>query len=293
MRAVEGKVAVVTGGASGIGLAMAQRFGQAGMQVVVADVLPDRIDEAVKRLRDEGLEVSGVVTDVTKTESVQALAERTLELYGGVHVVCNNAGVGSGAEGFVWEHELNDWRWAMDVNVWGVIHGIRTFVPIMLAQGDEGHVVNTSSSNGGLVPMGDTPVYALTKVAVVSLTEGLYAHLRAAEAPIGASVLFPGPGWLRTNLWDAWKTRPHEYAKERPRKTPYPSLEGLEEMMEKAGVEMKYTPLEEIAERVLQGILADQFWLLAPEEAWDKSVQARADSIINRTKPDYFRDWKP
>ena len=146
---LEGKVAVVTGAASGIGRALADRWATEGMKVVLADVLPSRLDEAVELLRGEGLDVNGVVTDVTKAESVQALADRTVDLCGGVHVVCNNAGVGSGAEGYVWEHELNDWRWAMDVNVWGVIHGIRTFVPIMLEQGDEGHVINTSSSRSG------------------------------------------------------------------------------------------------------------------------------------------------
>jgi NAD(P)-dependent dehydrogenase (short-subunit alcohol dehydrogenase family) len=193
----------------------------------------------------------------------------------------------------MWEYELNDWRWCMDVNVWGVVHGIKAFVPRMIEHGDEGHVVNTSSGNGGIVPFGDTAVYALTKAAVVTLTECLYAHLRSAGAKVSASVLFPGPGWLRTKLWESWKTRPAEYAKTQPRRTPYPTLEGLEEMMRDAGVEMEYTPLEAVAERVVEGILADRFWLLHPDEQIDDSIRARADSMLNRANPAYFRDWKP
>ena len=163
-------------------------------------------------------------------------------------MLCNNAGVGSGAEGFIWEHELADWNWGFDVNVWGVIHGIKAFVPDMVARGEPGHVVNTSSGNGGVVPFGDTAVYATTKSAVVTITESLYAHLLRAESIVRASVLFPGPNWLRTNLWDAWRWRPDEYAKTVPRQTPYPSLDQLEQIMAERGVELEWTPLEEVAD---------------------------------------------
>ena len=137
---------------------------------------------------------------MSRQESVHELRDRTLDAYGAVHIVCNNAGVGAGAEGPMWEHELNDWRWALGVNVYGVIHGINAFVPAMLAGGDEGHVVNTSSGNGGIAPLPSTPQYAVTKAAVVTLTECLYAQLEAAGARISASVLFPGPHMLRTGL---------------------------------------------------------------------------------------------
>ena len=220
---LRGKVAVVTGGASGIGLAMVQRFAQEGMIAIAADVRADAVEDATAKLRAEGLDaVHGVVVDVTDYESVAELADRIQTNHGGVHVLCNNAGVGSGAEGFIWDHELADWKWGFDVNVWGVIHGIKAFVPGMVASGEPGHVVNTSSGNGGVVPFGDTAVYATTKAAVVTLTESLYAHLLRAESLVRASVLFPGPNWLRTNLWEAWRWRPDEYAKTVPRQTPYP-----------------------------------------------------------------------
>ena len=224
MESLRGNVAVVTGGASGIGLAVVQRFAAEGMTVVAADVRADALAEL-----DGADGIHPEVVDVTDYESVAALAARVIDRHGGVHVLCNNAGVGSGAEGFIWEHELSDWRWGLDVNVWGVIHGIKAFVPYMVASGAEGHVVNTSSGNGGVVPFGDTAVYATTKAAVVTITESLYAHLVRAGSRVRASVLFPGPKWLRTNLWEAWRWRPDEYAKALPRQTPYPSLEQLEQ----------------------------------------------------------------
>src|SRR3979411_92509 len=177
MRSLEGRVAVVTGGAGGIGRAMGERFAREGMRVVLADVEHGALDEVVETLRSQSLEVTGVVTDVARYESVEALRDRTLDLYGATHVLCNNAGIGAGAEGPMWEHELNDWRWAINVNVWGVLHGINAFVPTMGAGGDEGHVVNTSSGNGGIAPLTSTPQYAMTKAAVVTLTECLYGQL--------------------------------------------------------------------------------------------------------------------
>jgi NAD(P)-dependent dehydrogenase (short-subunit alcohol dehydrogenase family) len=289
-----GKVAVVTGGASGIGLAMVQRFAQEGMTAVAADVRTDAVGDATEQLRAQGLDrVFGAVVDVTKFESVAELAAKVQRDHGGVHVLCNNAGVGSGAEGFIWEHELADWHWGFDVNVWGVVHGIKAFVPAMVASGEPGHVVNTSSGNGGVVPFGDTAVYATTKAAVVTITESLYAHLAKAESHVGASVLFPGPNWLRTNLWEGWRWRPESYAKRVPRQTPYPSLHGFEQMMTDAGMELEWTPLEEVADTVVRGIHDERFWLLPASDHTDVSIRARAASMLDRTNPDYFREWKP
>ncbi len=157
MDTLAGRVAVVTGGGGGLGRAMVERFAREGMRVMAADVQPAVLDATVNELRGQGLEVSGTVTDVRDYASVEALRDRTLDAYGAVHVVCNNAGIGAGAEGPIWEHERNDWRWALEVNLWGVIHGINAFVPLLLAQGDEGHVVNTSSGNGGISPLPNTP----------------------------------------------------------------------------------------------------------------------------------------
>lgn len=290
MRELRGRVAVVTGGASGVGRAMGERFACEGMRVVLADVEHGALDAAVADLRAQGLEVIGVTTDVSRLESVERLRDATIDAYGAVHLVCNNAGVGAGAEGHLWEHEPNDWRWALAVNLWGVIHGIDAFVPTMLASGDEGHVVNTSSGNGGVAPLPSTPQYAVTKAAVVTLTECLYAQLQEVGAPIGASVLFPGPHMLRTGLFTSWRNRPDEYAKERPRATPYVTLEQLEAQMAAAGMELEYTPVEEVAGRVVDAVRADTFWILPESERTDEQIRARAASMLARENPTYLRE---
>lgn len=282
-------VAVVTGGAGGIGRAMGERFARAGMQVVLADVEQGALDRAVAELRSQSLEVTGVLTDVARYESVEALRDRTLERYGSVNLVCNNAGIGAGAEGALWEHELNDWRWAFGVNVYGVIHGINAFVPVMLAGGEAGHVVNTSSGNGGVSPLPGTPQYAVTKAAVVTLTECLYAQLQDSGAPIGASVLFPGPNMLRTGIFTSWRNRPAELAKQRPRATPYATIEDIEAQMRAAGIEPNYTEPDEVAEQVATAVVAGDFWILPPSAHTDSQIQGRAESMLKRENPTYLR----
>jgi NAD(P)-dependent dehydrogenase (short-subunit alcohol dehydrogenase family) len=289
MKSLSGKVAVVTGGAGGIGRAMGERFAREGMRVMLADVQAEPLADTVAACRAEGLEISGHVTDVTNYASVESLRDATLAEFGAVHVVCNNAGIGAGAEGRMWEHELNDWRWAIGVNVMGVVHGINAFVPVMISQGEEGHVVNTSSGNGGVSPLPSTPQYAATKAAVVTLTECLYGQLQEVGAPIGASVLFPGPHMLRTGLFESWRSRTDEFAKERPRKTPYTTVEMLEQQMKAAGVNIAYTAVEEVAERVVAGILADEFWIHPQTDRGDAQMRARTESMLSRTNPTYLR----
>jgi len=282
-------VAVVTGGAGGIGRAMGERFARAGMRVVLADVEEGALERAVAELRSQSLEVTGIAADVARYESVEALRDRTLERYGAVNLVCNNAGIGAGAEGALWEHELNDWRWAFGVNVYGVIHGINAFVPAMLAGGEPGHMVNTSSGNGGVSPLPGTPQYAVTKAAVVTLTECLYAQLQDSGAPIGASVLFPGPNMLRTGIFTSWRNRPAELAKQRPRATPYATIEDIEAQMRAAGIEPNYTEPDEVAEQVAAAVVAGDFWILPPSAHTDSQIQARADSMLKRENPTYLR----
>jgi NAD(P)-dependent dehydrogenase (short-subunit alcohol dehydrogenase family) len=290
MREIEGKVAVVTGAAGGIGLAMGRHFAAHGMRVMLADIQPGPLDAAVAGLRGDGLVAAGCVTDVTKPESVEALAARTVDEYGEVHVLCNNAGIGPGGQTTLWEYEPNDWRWCIDVNVLGIAWGIKAFVPRMLAQGTEGHIVNTSSGNGGIAPMGDAAIYAMTKSAVTTLTELLYYQLKTEHTRLSCSVLFPGPNWLRTRLWDAWKTRPAEYAKTVERTTPYPSFEQFEQQMEAAGAPLEITPLEEVAGRVLDAISEDRFWI---NPGSDDALDARYAAMKARRNPDYFRNWNP
>ncbi|MFJ9711212.1 SDR family NAD(P)-dependent oxidoreductase [Streptomyces sp. NPDC101234] len=286
-----GQVAVVTGAASGLGLAMARRFAAEGLKVVLADVEAAALDKAADGLRAEGADVHARVVDVGDREQVLELAESAYGTFGAVHVLCNNAGVGSGAEGRMWEHEPNDWKWAFEVNVWGVFHGVQAFLPRMIKSGQPGHVVNTSSGDGGIAPLPTASVYAVTKAAVVTLTESLYAHLKAEHARVGASVLFPGPHMLRTGLWESHRNRPARYAKERPRRTPYRSLDQWEAAMRAAGKEVRFTPVEEVAEFVVAGIRADRFWLLPPGGHSDAQIRARARSMLDRTNPSYLESF--
>ncbi|MGH9079524.1 MAG: SDR family NAD(P)-dependent oxidoreductase [Acidimicrobiales bacterium] len=290
MRELAGRVAVVTGGAGGIGAAVGERFAREGMRVVLADVDPDALSTVADGLRGQGLDVVGMGCDVADYASMEQLSDRVFEEYAGVHLLCNNAGIGAGAEGALWEHELNDWRWAFNVNVYGVIHGINAFVPAMVASGSEGHVVNTSSGNGGVAPLRGTPQYAVTKAAVVTLTECLYAQLQDAGSKVGASVLFPGPNMLRTGIFSSWRVRPPELAKVRPRQSAYPTIEDIEAQMEAAGVVVNYTEPSEVAEQVVRGVRDGRFWIMAPSDSIDAQIRARANSMLERANPAYLRD---
>ncbi|MFG3172968.1 SDR family NAD(P)-dependent oxidoreductase [Streptomyces sp. NPDC048200] len=286
-----GQVAVVTGAASGIGLAMARRFAAEGLKVVLADVEEGALGKAAAELREDGADVHARVVDVGERSEVVALAEDAYSTYGAVHVLCNNAGVGSGAEGRMWEHDPNDWKWAFAVNVWGVFHGIQAFVPRMIAAGGPGHVVNTSSGDGGIAPLPTASVYAVTKAAVVTMTESLYAHLKAEHARVGASVLFPGPHMLRTGLWESHRNRPERYAKARPRKTPYRSLGQWEAAMRESGHDVLFTPVEQVADLVAEGIRRDRFWLLPESEHSDRQIRARSQSMLDRADPSYLESF--
>ena len=247
MKDLKGRVAVVTGGAGGIGRAMVERFLDEGMKVVIADIDEQLLDSCVSELQTRG-EVLGVRTDVSRLESVEELRDRTLGAFGGVHVVCNNAGVASGAYGKLWEHEVNDWRFAFSVHVYGVINGIKAFVPAMLAGGEEGHVINTSSHNGGFAPIASSATYATCKSAVVTISECLWGQLREIDSRIGVSVLFPSgktKGLLDTGIWKT-RERPAEYATDKPVDTGS-KMQAWIESMEKAGTPVTFTPLTEVA----------------------------------------------
>ncbi len=268
---------------------MGERFASHGMRVVLADVEGPALEETTKALTTRGLEVSSVVTDVGDYASVEHLREAVLKRHKSIHVLCNNAGIGAGAEGPIWEHELNDWRWAINVNLYGVIHGINAFVPVMVASGEEGHVINTSSGNGGISPLFGTPQYAVTKAAVVTLTECLYAQLKASGSKVTASVLFPGPHMLRTGLFASWRNRPKDLEKQRPRRTPYPTVEDVEAQMRAAGIEPQYTEPEEVADQVLEALRTGAFWILPESETTDEQIRQRAGSMLARSEPAYLR----
>jgi NAD(P)-dependent dehydrogenase (short-subunit alcohol dehydrogenase family) len=265
------------------------------MKVVLADVLAEPLDEATRALADEGIEALGVVADVTAYSSTEARAKEALDRFGGVHVVCNNAGTGAVSEGYMWEHDLADWRWGIDVNVLGVIHGIKAFVPIRLEQG-EGHVINTCSGNGGFAPiargaMGGpaTAVYPMTKAAVLCLTESLYTHLEMTGTQVRAHVLFPG-GFLNTGIWESWRHRPQRYAATQQRRTSETTLAGVVARFEAAGAHVDFTPLDTVADQVIEGIRDDRFWMMGPPPPTDQVVTSKAASILARSEPDYLID---
>jgi NAD(P)-dependent dehydrogenase (short-subunit alcohol dehydrogenase family) len=278
MKDFEGKVAVVTGGASGIGLAMASRFAQEGMKVVIGDVESGALESAVARLRQQEFEVHGVITDVSDPSSVDNLAQETLERFGKVHIVCNNAGVGGSRAQRVWKASLHDWMWTLGVNLWGVIHGVRTFVPIMIEQDEEGHVVNTASV-AGLV-QGNRP-YSVSKHAVVALTEALYDGLKLDGAKVSASVLCPGI--VTTQLSSAERNRPERWKNQPGQEQPPLDPEIVarnRKMSEETAV-----PPEEVAEIVLRGIKDDQFYILTHRE-YDGVISERMENILSRRNPE-------
>jgi len=289
---VVGKVAVVTGAGQGIGRALVERFGAEGMKVVLADVVPELVETTTAELRQGGLDVIGVVTDVTSLESVEALREAALAQYGAVHIICNNAGIGSGSEGQIWEHHVNDWRWSLDVNVMGVVNGINAFVPHMLAQDEEGHVVNTTSGNGGFTPLINSAVYATTKAAVTTITECLWGQLREVGAKVSASLLYPStisPGMLNTGIWRPGANRPDRY--DRPGAAPKEGRDALGsylKRMEDAGQEVVFAPLSEVADICFDGIINDTFWITAPSAAQQAKIRDRATSQIEMTAPEYL-----
>lgn len=203
MRDFDGKTAVVTGGASGIGLALAERFGGEGCRIMLGDIEPDALDAAVARLRSNGIETESRVTDVADFGSVQALEAATRDRFGATDLLFNNAGVS--ITGPTWAMSQDDWRWVWDVNVWGVVNGIRAFLPTMLARGSGGHVINTgslASFNGN----GDHAPYCSSKAAVLGLSQSLYSEMQAMMTDIGVSIICPG--MVDTGINRSWRNRP-------------------------------------------------------------------------------------
>jgi len=260
MKLQRGQVAVVTGAASGIGLAMAQRFAAAGLHVVLADVDKAGLDTAAEQVGSAGVDTLPVVTDVSDADAVGALADATYERFGAAHVICNNAGVSS--PGDPWLGPMSTWTWVFGVNFWGVVHGVRAFLPRMIEQAAEkqglsGHIVNTASI-AGLMP-GFGPVYDATKHAVVAMTDDLYRMAKQTQLPVGVSVVCPG--WIRTGILDADRNWPDELG-ERPAVPPAAEL--MRQFVRQA-IDNAPAP-SVVANAVFDAIEAERFWVFPNPE---------------------------
>jgi NAD(P)-dependent dehydrogenase (short-subunit alcohol dehydrogenase family) len=287
MEQLEDRVAVVTGGGSGIGRAVATQLAGAGMQVVVADIQQDALDATVADLVAAGHRAIGVRTDVSDGDSVDALAEATVAEFGAVHVVHNNAGVGVG--GPVWTHTERDWQWVLGVNLWGVIHGIRAFVPRMLAQGGPAHVVNTASM-AGLISVPYLGAYNVSKHGVVTLSETLHRDLHLAGADIGVSVLCPG--LVMTNIFESQRNRPEQLADGA-------GSSGLSALLDGAGDSSatedaigafgQILSPDEVAAAVVDAVRQDRFYILTHPESTEALVRTRCDDIVEARHPSPLR----
>ena len=266
MQEFRGKVAVITGAASGIGFALAERAGREGMTVVLSDVETKALDAATETLLERGVRAIAHRADVSQEAEVEALAERVYKEFGAVHLLCNNAGV-LNRERPVWEQGIADWQWVFNVNVWGVIHGLRSFVPRMLTGGEEGHVVNTASM-AGLVTGGlGTSVYDASKHAVLSMSESLYKDLAARTSKVTASVLCPGA--VTTKIFSAERNRPPELG---PSGGAAPASRVVDESP------IGSFPPEEMANQVFDAIRENRFYVLAAQPIifeWTKMGQDR------------------
>jgi NAD(P)-dependent dehydrogenase (short-subunit alcohol dehydrogenase family) len=280
MRDLAGKVAVVTGAASGMGRAFAQRFAEEGMRVVLADVERDALDRAAGELRAAGHDVHAVPTDVSSREAIERLAQAALDRYAAVHLLVNNAGVEGYLDGAIWEATDRDWTWTAGVNFWSVVLGVQTFLPIMLAQDVEGHIVNTASMTAVVRA---SNMYGVTKHAVLALSEVIHGQLAERGARVGISALCPGI--IATRLFQGSRNRPAELRNEQ---APPGAAEGEEirrRMHERLSAGM---PPAEVAAILVEGIREGRLYILTDHD-WDERIRARSEDILLGRNPELPR----
>jgi NAD(P)-dependent dehydrogenase (short-subunit alcohol dehydrogenase family) len=274
MRELKGKTAFVTGGASGIGLALGRAFAEAGMRVMLADIETEPLADAVKSLQATGAQVRGITCDVTDPDSVERAAQATFAAFGNVHVVCNNAGVAASAG--IEDISLQSWRWVLDVNLMGVLHGIRSFLPHIRAHGEGGHIVNTASMAGMVNGLGFSP-YATSKFAVVGMSEGLALRLR----PLGIGVSVLCPDFVQSRISDSGRNRQQCYGETR---TPPPDSPAAARLAEIATMVQSGIAPSRVAARVLAAIRADEFYIFTHPETRAAAAQRFATILAAMDK---------
>jgi len=282
MKDFKDRVVVVTGGASGIGKAIARAAVAEGAKVVIADVEAPALEATAKEL---GGDVAAVVTDVSKPESLEALAETVFAQHGACHVLFNNAGVGAPNLN-VWETEPNDWKWVHGVNVEGIANGCRAFVPRMIASGEEGVVVNTSSGDGGIAPLADQCIYASSKAAVSIITECLHAQLSERSEKLRAAIFYPSGGLLDTGIWTTARNRPSDLARNAP--APEGSEVKFEDFvagMKQIGLDMPVQDLDELARFALEGVKNGDFVIMIGREGMEEQLVERAKKLARGECP--------
>ena len=271
MKMLEGKVAAVTGAASGLGRAMALAFAGEGMHAALADVDEPGLKSTLNEVQSRGVRAFAMRVDVSRYQEVESFCSKAIAQFGAMHVVCNNAGVSP--LGAVWENTLADWQWILGVNLWGVIHGVRAFVPRLLAQG-EGHVVNTASVAGLISPPG-MGAYNVTKHAVVALSESLYHDLRLRGSPVGVSVLCPA--YVPTGIADSERNRPRELL------NPAKSSSKEETMLKKAVASGKLSA-DDVARAVVAAVKEERFYVLTHPRI-KGAIRARMEDILEERGP--------
>jgi NAD(P)-dependent dehydrogenase (short-subunit alcohol dehydrogenase family) len=288
MKDFQNKVAVITGAASGFGREFANAASKLGMKLVMADVQQDQLDAAQAQLKEEGATVLAVHCDVSKGEDVQALADRTMAEYGAVHLLFNNAGVGAG--GLIWENSVADWEWLLGVNLWGVIHGVHVFTPLMLecARRDatyQGHIINTASV-AGLLNAPTMGIYNVSKHAVVSLSETLYHDLKLIDAPIGASVLCPY--FVPTGIHKSERNRPQDLQNDEQLTV---SQRASQAISAKAVTSGKMTAAQ-VVSLTFDAIRENQFYIYSHPETLE-SVAQRVENLVAAQNPTDPYDFTP
>jgi NAD(P)-dependent dehydrogenase (short-subunit alcohol dehydrogenase family) len=280
------KVAVITGGASGVGRSLAFSLGRRGAKIVVGDVDQSAMAQILADLGSENIDAIVESCDVTRVDSLNALADKAEQAFGSIDLVFANAGIGAGESGAMWDYSEKDWQWCFNVNMWGVINTISAFMPRLIARNEEAHFVVTGSGNGALLVYPDQPIYTASKAAVHAITENLHYQVSAANSPVKVSALFPGPHVVDTGLFNSGRVRPEELKKEvEGNASGISSVDDMIKMCAEFGIDLQTTHPDEVAEMAVEGLQNNAFWLLATTPETEEKIRARAQMILNRETP--------